>query len=42
MLKPMLLIALLSGAVAARADRYTTLTLPTLNADLRSSLGGAA
>ena len=42
MFKPLLLIALLSGAVAARADTYTTLTLPTLNVDLRTSLGGAA
>jgi hypothetical protein len=42
MFKPLLLIALLSGAVSARADTYTTLTLPTLNADLRTSLGGAA
>jgi hypothetical protein len=42
MLKPIVLIALLSSAAAARADVYTTLTLPSLNADLRSSLGGAA
>lgn len=42
MFKPLLFIALLSGAVAAQADTYTTLTLPTLNADLRTSLGGAA
>ena len=42
MFKPLLLIALLSVTAAARADVYTTLTLPALNADLRSSLGGAA
>lgn len=42
MFKPLLLIALLSGAFAARADIYTPLALPALNADLRTSLGGAA
>ena len=42
MIKPLLLAALLGGAFAAQADTYTTLTLPTLNADLRTSLGGAA
>ncbi|MFN0183704.1 MAG: PEP-CTERM sorting domain-containing protein [Aquabacterium sp.] len=42
MFKPLLLVALLAGAVSARADTYTTLALPTLNADLRASLGGAA
>jgi hypothetical protein len=42
MFKPLLFIALLSAAVVARADTYTTLALPTLNADLRTSLGGAA
>lgn len=42
MFKPLLLLTLLSGAVPAQADTYTTLTLPTLNADLRTSLGGAA
>jgi hypothetical protein len=42
MYKPLLLAALLSGTFAAQADTYTTLTLPTLNADLRTSLGGSA
>ena len=42
MFKPFLLMALLAGTAASRADVYTTLTLPTLNADLRVSLGGAA
>ncbi|MFN9745357.1 MAG: PEP-CTERM sorting domain-containing protein [Betaproteobacteria bacterium] len=41
MLKPLLLVALLSGALTARADTYTTLTLPDLNADLRATLSGA-
>jgi hypothetical protein len=42
MFKPLLLAALLSGAFAAQADTYTPLTLPALNADLRTSLGGSA
>lgn len=42
MIKPLFLIALLSSAVSARADTFTTLTLPALNADLRASLGGSA
>lgn len=42
MIKPLLFLAVLSGAVTAQADTFTTLTLPALDADLRTSLGGAA
>jgi PEP-CTERM motif len=42
MFKPLLAFTLLSAALAAQADTYTTLSLPALNADLRTSLGGAA
>jgi hypothetical protein len=41
MFKPLVLIALLSGASLAAADTFTTLTLPVLNTDIRTYSDGA-
>jgi len=42
LIKQVLTAALLSGAALAQADSYTTLALPTLNADIRANAQGAA